>query len=246
MQHDRDERHTVARQTLHRIANHVLARGQQASTGQVGLRVTPGGFGTTEIRSDRERLRVAGAALVRESAAPTGSWVRSIAIAGATLRELAEFADVDLAPDLWTGNDMPALGDVDEPLVLDSDAACRIADWYDIIARALDRLVLETSADDPASLAQLWPEHFDVALDMAFDRAEPTTRRVNVGGSPGDGFDVAPYLYVGPWTPDRPGDPEYWNAPFGATLAAHSVTSGPDPVGAASAFFRSGLERLAR
>ena len=42
--------------------------------------------------------------------------------------------------------------------------------------------------------------------------------RVNLGGSPGDQHFPEPYAYVGPWGPARPGDPGFWNAPFGAVL----------------------------
>ena len=42
--------------------------------------------------------------------------------------------------------------------------------------------------------------------------------RANLGASPGDAYEPEPYLYVGPWGPERPGDPGYWNAPFGAVL----------------------------
>lgn len=244
MDHEPDERHDATRHTLHRLANHVLARAQHAATGELGLRATPGGFGTISIRPDRERIRVSGTALVRESNAPSGTWTRSISIAGATLGELAAFADVDLDAEFWAGHDTPPVGDVDEQLVLDAAAVRRIADWYATVSQALDQLVHDAPAFAAPSLVQLWPEHFDAALDMVFDPADPTSRRVNMGGSPGDGFHAAPYVYVGPWTPDRPGDETFWNASFGSVLSHDAVMAAPDPVDAAFAFFRAGLERL--
>lgn len=236
--------HDLTRHTLHRIANHVLARAQHAATGQLGLRATPGGFGTIAIRPDRERIRVSGATLVRESAAPNGTWTRSITIAGATLGELAAFADVDLTAEFWAGNDTPSVGDVDDPLDLDAAAARRIGDWYAVVSQALDQVVDSAPAFSAPTLVQLWPEHFDAALDMAFDPAAPTARRVNMGGSPGDGFHAAPYVYVGPWTPDRPGAATFWNAPFGSVLGYDAVAAASDPVEAVLAFFRTGLELL--
>lgn len=244
MNHEPAERHDLTRHTLHRIANHVLARAEHAASGQLGLRATPGGFGTVSIRPDRERIRVTGATLVRESAALSGTWTRSLAIAGSTLAELAAFADVDLAAEFWAGDDTPPLGDVDEPLDLDAACARRIGDWYAIVSQALDQLVHTAPAFSAPTLVQLWPEHFDAALDMAFDEDDPAARRVNMGGSPGDGFHAAPYLYVGPWTSDRPGDEAFWNAPFGAVLGDEAAMAAPDPVEAAAAFFRAGLERL--
>jgi hypothetical protein len=239
-----DQRHDDTRTTLQRIANHVLSRAEFASSGTLGLRAAPGGFATTTIRQDRERLRISGATLVRESAAASGTWTRSISIDGSTLAELAAFADVDLTAEFWAGNDMPPLGDVDEPIALHVESATRIAEWYAIVSEALDRVVHAAPAFSVPSLVQLWPEHFDAALDMAFDPQAPAERRVNVGGSPGDGFHVAAYLYVGPWTSDRPGDAQYWNAPFGAVLGDDEIVSSSDPVEAAVAFFRTGLGLL--
>lgn len=238
-----DEHHDPTRAVLQRIANHVLARAASAATGQLGLRATPGGFGTIPFGPDHQRLRVSGGLLVRE-AGTTDTWTRSIAIDGSSLAELAAFAEVDLSAAFWAGHDTPPVGDVDEVITLDGTSALMIADWYATAAQALDRLVAAAPAFSAPSLVQLWPEHFDVALDMAFDADLPADRRVNAGGSPGDGFHGASYLYVGPWTPDRPGDPAYWNAPFGAVLGYEAIVATPDPVDAAFEFFRTGLDRL--
>ena len=91
------------------------------------------------------------------------------------------------------------------------------------------------------TLARLWPEHFDVAMDVS---ARPD-RRVNIGGSPGDSFSAEPYLYVGPWTADRPGGGPFWNAPFGAARG-RSQLDAADRVGSAAAFLLDGLRRLSR
>lgn len=244
MNHNLDERHDATRRTLHLITNHVLARAEQAATGQVGLRATPGGFATTTIRPDRERIRISGGTLVREAAAADGTWTRSIGIDGSTLAELAAFADVDLSAEFWAGDDMPPLGDIDEPIVLHVASARLIGHWYAVVTEALDQLVHGAPAFSAPSLVQVWPEHFDAALDMAYDAESPAERRVNIGGSPGDSFHATPYLYVGPWTPDRPGDPAFWNAPFGAVLGYGDVATSPDPVETAYAFLASGLDRL--
>ncbi len=245
MDHELDERHDATRQALQRIATHVLARAQNAATGLQGLRAVPGGFGTTTIRPDRERIRISGGTLVRESAAASGTWTRTIEIDGSTLAELAAFADADLAAEFWAGNDMPPVGDIHEPIALHVASARLIGDWYAVISEALDRLMHTAPAFSAPSLVQLWPEHFDAALDIAFDPGAPAQRRANIGGSPGDSFQTAPYLYVGPWTSDRPGDPAFWNAPFGAVLGFDDIAASPDPVDTAHVFFRSGLERLA-
>ena len=65
--------------------------------------------------------------------------------------------------------------------------------------------------------------------------------RVNLGFSAGDSFSAEPYAYVGPWDDRRPGDPAYWNAPFGAYVP-RSKAGDAD---ACAAFVRAGLARLA-
>jgi hypothetical protein len=87
---------------------------------------------------------------------------------------------------------------------------------------------------------QLWPEHFDAGCDVAAGGG-----RVNLGASPGDGFHSEPYLYVGPWGPERPGDATFWNAPFGAAFGHGELLDAGEPVAAAVAFLTKGVELLA-
>lgn len=236
----------TTRDALALLATHVLARAQHAQSGRIGLRATPGGYGTSVYGPDRERLRVSGGLFVRERAAASSTSSAAMHIDGATLAELALFAGVDLSTEFSVGHDTPPLGDPDIPLRVDTRSAHTLGEWYGLTAQALDR----TMAGVPAAvagptIAQLWPEHFDIALDLAFDNSAPGERRVNLGGSPGDGFHDEPYLNVGPWTADRPGEVQFWNAPFGAIVGAHEIISADDPVAAATRFFRAGLERLA-
>ena len=231
------------RDALHRVASHVMARAQFAATGRLGLRATPGGFATIQFGEAHERLRISGTYLVHESATPSAT--RTVGLAGASLHELARFAGLDLDEDFSVGAETPSPGDVDQPLTVERMAVGLVGDWYGLTAQALDRLV----AGRPhagATIAQLWPEHFDLALDLAYDDTAPDQRRANLGGAPGDGFHAEPYLYVGPWTSDRPGAPGFWNAPFGAFVSYAEVSAAADPVAAAVAFFESGLARLAQ
>jgi hypothetical protein len=233
--------HTT-RSELHRIGTHVLARAQRASTGRIGLRPSPGGFSTIPYGDDQTRLRVSGTTLVSESANPTSA--RAIAINGHSLAELANFAGVDLATDFSAGGDTPPIDDTGAPIEIRADSARGIGDWFDLTARALDEVIgLGTGWATP-SLPQLWPEHFDLAIDLAYDPDAPTERRVNLGGSPGDDHHPQPYLYVGPWTPDRPGNPDFWNASFGAVLSRRELIASADPVATAVEFFQSGLRLL--
>jgi len=218
------------------VATFVVARRRHDVSGRFGLRASPGGFATPAFGEGPETVRVAGTRLVREEAG-----VASTAdIAGSTLRELATFADVDLAVSFSAGADTPALGDPDAALELDADAAAVVADWYDLGWRALDDVVGGLPAEAAPATIQLWPEHFDAGTNVAL----PSGARVNLGFSPGDGFEPAPYAYIGPWGPERPGDPDFWNAPFGAVLRASELRRAADPTAAAVAFLHAGLRAL--
>ncbi len=206
---------------LRRVAVHVVARARQQATGRFSLRVTSGGFGTPEFGPDARRVRIAGTTLIVESDAPGRAAVATAPIVGSTLRQLAEVAGVDLDAALDVGHDTPPLGDVDAEIRLDASVVARTVEWYRVVAAALDRVAAELPASADPSLARLWPEHFDVALDAA----ETSAVRVNLGGSPGDSYSVAPYLYVGPWTAERPGDPSFWNADFGAAYLRSELDS---------------------
>ncbi len=139
------------------------------------------------------------------------------------------------------GADSPALGDLDDPLLVDPHAAGLLADWFALGARALDRVVAELPEGAEPATVQLWPEHFDLGTSVVSRSGE----RVNLGASPGDDGVEEPYFYVGPQGPDRPGDPAYWNAPFGAVLRARDLPASPTAMEAGAAFLRSGVDRLA-
>src|SRR5437868_903278 len=81
-----------------------------------------------------------------------------------------------------------------------------------------------------AASGELWPEHFDVGI---------TAAGINYGASPGDDHIAEPYLYVGPHDGPAPGDPAFWNAPFGAARTFRQIGT----VAEATAFFRDGRAR---
>lgn len=230
-----------ARLSLHRVAVHVVARARVEAAQRFSLRVTPGGFGTPDLAPDGRRIRVSGDRLVVESDAPGAAAVRSHGIHGATLAELAAFAGVDLTQPLNVGHDTPPVGDVDAPIALPSTGARAVADWYAMVAEMLDGVVAALTPEAAPTLPRLWPEHFDVAVEA---EARPG-QRVNLGGSPGDGFSAEPYLYVGPWTAERPGEAAFWNAPFGASLTRGELPADrADAVSAGVAFLLDGYRRL--
>jgi hypothetical protein len=226
----------ATRQQLHRVATHILARRRFDVSGRFGLRASPGGFTTLAFGEGPETIRVAGLALVRD----VGGDCAGAFMTGSTLREMAQFADVDLDRAFAAGTDTPALGDVDAPIDLDPEAAAVIAGWYDLAWQVIDALVAGLPPDTAAATLQLWPEHFDAGTNVGV----PGGARVNVGFSPGDGFEAEPYAYVGPWNPQRPGDATYWNAPFGAMLRRSEVLASSAPLSRCGDFIRTGL-RLA-
>jgi hypothetical protein len=224
----------ATRLELQRVATHLLARRRHAVTGKFGLRATPGGIGTPAFgpADDLEVVRISGTDLVHER----GGALAVQPITGATLTELADGVGVDLAVDFSCGQDTPAVGDVDAPLTLDTQAAQELADWYALGWRALD--VIAASAREPAP-AQLWPEHFDASCLVSIGPGPDD--RCDIGVSPGDRFSDEPYLYLGPWTRDRPGDGAFWNVDFGAQRRRAEVPT----VAAAVEFFVEGLRRFA-
>ena len=222
------------RRTLQRVATHVLARARADHGGRFGLRVTPSGIATPVFGPDETVVRLAGTDLIHEHQTPDGAVLEVLALPGRTLAEAAAFAGVDLDVPFTPGGDAPAVGDPSVPLDLDPVAAAELFDWFATGARALDAVLPALTSP---TVAQLWPEHFDVGL-----AATTASGGVTLGVSPGDDAVPGPYVYVAPWGPDRPGDPGFWNVPFGAA-AARAVLTG-EPVAAAAGFLRQGLALL--
>ncbi len=155
------------RQTLHGIAECLLAGPEHRATGEIALRVTADGIATTA----GPELRLAGADLV-------GSDGRRVAAAG-TFAEAADALGVTFGkPDIGYP-DGSGVSAADE-IVLEVEHLGRITDWY-----ALSDAALRQLAPDQEPI--LWPEHFDVAV-LLDDRS--------YGSSPGDDFHPTPYAYV--------------------------------------------------
>ena len=227
---DADAAYVRTRTALHRVAAHVLSRRRFDAYGRFGLRAGPGGFATPafddahhvstgpDVRPEGpETIRVAGLQLIRE----VGARVTVMGLGGATLRALARFVTADIDAPFECGPQAPPVGDADEPLQLDAVSARKLADWYQFGWEVLDETFASLPADAGPATVQLWPEHFDVGTDVG----APGDRRVNLGFSPGDAYEPQPYLYVGPWGPERAGDPDFWNAPFGAVRRAADLAN---------------------
>ncbi|HET9771278.1 MAG TPA: hypothetical protein VFS16_10345, partial [Acidimicrobiia bacterium] len=207
------EGYVATREALRRLAVYVLSPARKAVTGRIGLRSTPGGFGTPPFGSD-EQLSVTGTTLVRRRDGRTET------IPITSLSAAAAFAGVVLSGDPGVGDDIPELGHPDEPLPVSAPAAAALGDWYGFAALVLEHFRVELNAGGQAcSEVQLWPEHFDMACN---------TEGVNFGCSPGDGFAAEPYVYVGPWNTEGLAG-GFWNAPFGAVLGYGELLAAADP-----------------
>ena len=221
------------RAVWHSIAEWVVAPARHSATGRIGLRWTRGGFGTPFFGNDRQ-VRLDGTDMV---VVENGTVKRAKLV---TMFEAARFAGVDVAK--ATGVYEPTTKwDSHRSLRMDAAAAEFLGHWFGFAASVLEELRADVSHAYAASRVQLWPEHFDLAVDMGNDSMGT---RANYGASPGDSAHPEPYLYVGPWSDRRPGDPAFWNEPFGASMPLAEIVTAPNQRNAALAFLRHGRELL--
>ena len=223
---DLDE-YIATRTAWHTLGERVLAPARHAVTGRIGLRAGPGGVTTPPFdltNGDTRTVAIDGTELIVTDAERT----RRRAIT--TLGDAAEFVGTDAAADtgVFTATTPadPAL-----PLAVAPAAARALGDWFAFGARVLTRWRAERAGDTPTEI-QLWPEHFDLGLDLG-----PEAGRANYGASPGDGGHELPYLYVGPWNAT---DHAFWNAGSYARLGYEDLVAAPDPDGRALEFFAQG------
>jgi hypothetical protein len=198
--------------------------------GKIGLRYTRGGFGTPFFGAGVQ-LRVTGAELVvqvRESERPAPI---------STLAQLSAHVGRELLPE----------GPQDDaPLEVDVAACAFLGEWYGFGASVLEELRASVGDDAEPSRVQLWPEHFDMAVEIGIESAGV---RAGYGASPGDDEHDEPYLYVVPWS-----GTEGAEALFGATSFAGAELPFSELVGledghaqrdVALRFFTQRLEGLA-
>jgi hypothetical protein len=218
----------TTRESLHALACYVLGPARKARTGRIGLRPTGEGFGTPPFE-DGSRIAVRGDRLLVDP---------GNAVPITTLRDAAGIVGVELSADPGVGRDLPPF-QPDVALEVDERASLALGEWYAFGAEVLAGLRDRHGERHTVSEAQLWPEHFDLALSLD----DGDGRRANIGASPGDAFSTLPYFYVGPWDMAGLVDP-FWNAPFGAVLAHEALVAESDPVGRAGGFVDEALRRL--
>jgi hypothetical protein len=156
----------ATRRQLHGLAECLVAGPEYRATGEIALRITPVGFGTTA----GPEIHLNGRELVHGD--------RRVPAVG-SFGELADQLGVEFgAPaNLYSEGSGARSDDVVD---LDPAAVRLIVDWFMLSDAALREL-------DPSQQPILWPEHFDVAI-LLDNRS--------YGSSPGDDFHPTPYAYV--------------------------------------------------
>jgi hypothetical protein len=222
------ESFAATRDALHRVAEVIVAPARKPHN-EIALRQTPGGFGTPPFDFDGKRMqvRVEGAELVL---AVDGEETRTRLT---TLADAGGFLGTGLLPD-GVPDDTGSLG-------IDPPAANRLGDFFAFSAEVLERFREGLPSDAEPSEINLWPEHFDIALEAGSEAAD---RRANYGASPGDEHHPQPYVYVGPWTAVAEG--ELWNARgfAGAELSYADLLAADDQEAAALELLQSRFAAL--
>jgi hypothetical protein len=215
----------ATRVALHRLAEAVISPARERANGKIALRYTRGGFGTPFFAADVQ-LRVLADRLVVQA----GELERSAPIT--TLAEMAELVGRELLPQAPTDADR---------LAVDRECASFLGNWFGFAASVLEELrASATDALEP-SRPQLWPEHFDMAVEIGVEQAG---RRAGYGASPGDESHPEPYLYVVPWG-EVPDDHLWQAAGFrGAELPYQTLLESADQRETALGFFGERLDAL--
>jgi hypothetical protein len=206
-----DEMLVITRLSLHLLAEQVISPLRVQATGnEIALRPRPGGFGTPDL--------------------PGGGWAgvsgTDVVVVGADGDERRTAITSPRAAAAFVGLAGETLPD--RALEVHAGAATVLADTFAIGEEALQALVAEAAPQDDASPIHLWPEHFDVAMELGRPGA-----RATYGVSPGDEQHEAPYAYVAPWSAPPAG--KFWNAT--AFTGAERPCQADDP-GEIAAFFR--------
>jgi hypothetical protein len=216
----------ATRRALHRLAEQVVSPARARANGKIGLRYTHGGFGTPFFSSDVQ-VRVQGSDLiVQQGEAERAAPISTLAAAAAHL-----------------GNEIGTAADDDTPLPVDPGAAAFLGDWYGFAASVLEDLRASAGRYADPSRVQLWPEHFDLAVELG---REDRRARAAYGLSPGDDAHPEPYVYVAPWVEPEPG--ELWQASgfSGAELSYAELLGAEDQRAAALEFLRTRMSALTR
>lgn len=228
---------TSTREALHQVAFYAVAPRRYRAVGKLGLRWTRGGFGTPFFGDDVQ-VRVEGGALVVQE----GRSVRHREVTD--LAAACRFLEIPYEETWFEGfhDPLQPVGPT-APLEIDPAAAEALGDWFGFVTLVLEELRRTPGAVDVGRV-QLWPEHFDVAVELGSAEAG---LRASYGGSPGDSAHPEPYLYVAAWSEVDRSDP-YWNDESfnGASLGYSELRLADQPFVLALEFFRKGYGILNR
>jgi hypothetical protein len=218
------------RGSWHILAEQVLAPARRHANGKIGLRFTRGGFGTTFFGADEQmRIAVEGLIVVREGEL-TSHPITTVAAAARVVG-----IEPGAPADLYTPTTVFA---PEAPLEVDALSARFLGDWFGFGASVIEEWRAAATAEDAPERVQLWPEHFDLSVDLG---AEAAGARGTYGASPGDDAHPAPYLYVTPWaTPSG----AFWNEGAFASLSLEAFADATDQRAAALDFFAQARSHL--
>lgn len=220
---------------LHQIAFFAVAPARYHAVGRMGLRPAPGGFGTPEFNG--AIARVEGDTLVFETGGNVAT--QGISTVGEAARFFGHEYEVEWFDDFH--DPLPPV-DPDMQLTVDDVAARSLGQWFHFGFTVLAELRRRSGPDLDASEVQLWPEHFDPAIELGSVEAG---KRASYGASPGDADHVDPYLYVAPWG-DVDGSVPFWNDDSfgGSSLGYSELVGAGDAVEKAVGFLLEGYRIL--
>lgn len=224
---------TRTRTSWHALAEHLLASPRLRTDGRIGLVPTDDGFSTPVLVPDTTARVSLDTIILTRTGTSTTFPITTLRAAGEALR-----IEPGAPADVYTPTTPLEL---DVALPVDVTAAAALAAWFSLGAAALRDLAAAAGPDDAPSTPTLWPEHFDVGLDLG---DEGRGARGTLGVSPGDVEHAEPYVYVTHWA-DVPQD-AFWNdtAFGGASCTYTEIAAASDPGAAVRAFFERGRALL--
>lgn len=223
------------RDALHQIAFFAIAPARYKAMGRMGLKPTPGGFGTPEF--ENRVARVEADQLVHEQDGSIATQQIT------TIRAAAEFFGNEYEVEWFSDfHDPLSPQDPDKQLPIDRDSALVLADWFDFGFTVLNELRTHGNEEDDVTEVQLWPEHFDPATELG---DQDKGQRASFGASPGDGSNPEPYLFVASWSEVDRSNPFWNNESFnGSSLGYSELHASNDPVERGLEFLLEGYRVL--
>jgi hypothetical protein len=129
-----------------------------------------------------------------------------------------------------------------DALAIDATASTFLGDWFGFGTSVLEELRATVGDEAAPSRVQLWPEHFDLSVELG---SESAGKRAGYGASPGDELHSDPYLYVAPW--GEVPDDDLWRATAfgGAEMSYAELLAGESGASQREIALRFFADRLA-